>query len=120
MTIYELINPSDEIIFDAPDDEVATAAVTLVDDRFGWKNKTSGEEGGFIGVSAMVGALPEEAVLALVKVLADRRTEIEEALYSFRYVGIQTSLFSIVDKAHSLAGIRAEILAEEAPKDSVK
>lgn len=120
MTIYELINPSDAIIFDAPDDDVATAAVTLVDDRLGWKNKTTGEEGGFIGVQAMVGTLPEDVVPALLEILSGRRVEVEEALYSFRYQGIQTSLNPIVDKAHGLAGVRAEIQGAASEEGVIK
>lgn len=45
--LYELINPSDTICFEAPTDKIVDLVVLRLSGNFGWKNLDTGEEGGY-------------------------------------------------------------------------
>jgi hypothetical protein len=104
VTVYELINPSDKILFDAPSDAVACACAAVVGEGAyaAHVHETGVDVGGF----ALFGADDVRARLGgdIGRFLDEYRAEIVAALRTFRYVRERTSLNRIVDYAHACAG----------------
>ena len=101
MSTYTLINPSDPYTFDAPDDAVATTAVLVLNDAYGWE--CEGRSGGpylFTDPDTDDG----KVLLATAKgCLADRRPEVGAALASMTIGGERSSITDIGARAHRLA-----------------
>ena len=103
LTTYEVINPSDAVVLDAPSDAVTVAAVAILGvGRYAAKRE------GFNGPLFLVGGQDEwfrehGGGLTCEAYLLANIAPIAAALKSARYLGQQTSLAPIVDNAHQLA-----------------
>lgn len=91
LTIYSLINPSDDLDFEAADDAVAEAVVALVGDMYGWErtDPETGEtvSGGLLGMKAMGGTDMTADLDALKATVGSRRSEVADALDSLEIQG---------------------------------
>ena len=101
MPTYDLINPSDPYTFEAPDDAIATTAVLVLNDAYGWACGGR-SDGPFLFVDP--GADDGKALLATAEgCLADRRGEVAAALASMTIEGERSSITDIGAQAHRLA-----------------
>lgn len=99
--IWDLINPSDGVLFDAPDREIAAIATWLLSPAYG---ASAVSEDGVEDVPiAMFGYPPDFDDDRIRRVFTERKPEVADALASFRYASKQTSLNPIIDEAHKLA-----------------
>lgn len=91
MSAYNLVNPSDDIQFEAPDDAVAEAVATYISPMCGWETIDVEPQrcGGFLGMQGM-GKSEDEAKAILAPVLAvleGRPLEVATALESCEIQG---------------------------------
>ena len=104
MTTYELINPSDPILFEAKNDLVASLSVILVNEHYGWTNMDTDESKMFLN---MTEEGFENYLGESITDFADKHyLEIAETLRSFKLndeTNERTSTNDIVSDAHAWA-----------------
>jgi hypothetical protein len=109
---YEFINPSDGIVFDAPDDECAAiAAIVVGDGKCTAKRTDSGES--VIGFAFLVGdgGFKEKYGRDLGDALEERAHDVVTACHSFRLIdGKRSSLSDWCGWAH---GVQLRSAVEE-------
>ncbi len=104
MTKYELINPSDEIYFEAKNDKIAYTVATLMGRGFGAENTETKEIAvDFNPLGVPKPEFEENVDCEYDEWLESNKQEIIEGLKSMEYADERTSLYKIVDNAHSLA-----------------
>ena len=85
MNLYEFVQPSDDITFYAPDDDVAFAATMIVGNahcfanRVGWKGDKIPVE----GTSLYLGKVPDGIIERLKRILDTRKPEVFAAFKTF-------------------------------------
>ena len=100
---YELINPSDEIYFDAENDEVAFFCVLMIGGgKFSAKNTETEWSSPFYLFGISSEALDIELEMDAESFINIHRDDINKCMQSFRYVRERTSMSKIVDRAHGL------------------
>lgn len=75
MTTYELVNPHDPYVFDAPDNDIATAVVTVLGQFYGWQILGTNQTGGMLGFGGR-----DAEVEQLNVTLTERMGEVARAL----------------------------------------
>ena len=114
MKTYELINPSDKILFDAENNKIAFfCTMILSNGKFGCD-----EINGDYKSSLYILGIDEETLIFEIDMDIDSfielyRDEINECFKSFRYVNERSSMNKIVDCAHNM-------ILKEKPWDNLK
>jgi hypothetical protein len=104
--VFELVNPSDEILFDAPDAKVAFVCALLVGSgAYPAKAKETGEDaGGFLLFAANADAEIESRLgMTGDQFVRENAVAVNACFKTFRYVRERTSMNRIVDYAHTLS-----------------
>jgi len=101
---YELINPSDQVFFEAEDDKVAFVASLLVGSgQYAAKRTDNGETAvGFYLFGINAEELERQLGCSGDEFIEKERLHIADAFASFAYSHGQSSLNAIVDRAHEM------------------
>lgn len=103
MKTYELVNPSDAIIFDAISEKIAFLSVMFLSQRYAARDLETGEIAiGFYFMGISSEEIDKQLGETLDTFVVKNFLDLANALHSFRYKTERSSMNEIVKRAHVL------------------
>lgn len=115
---YELINPSDKIYYEAPDQIHSAVATALLSNGYGGKClDDSAHDSPIFLFSDPSEWIKEKSGITAYQFIESNAQTLYDTLKSFRYASERTSMSRIVDSAHKYARAIDEKFLQQKPEE---